>query len=516
MKRNFQALTVLVLAVALAACGGGGGSPGATPSTPLASTTAAGATGVDTTSTTGDTQATSAGSISLQVKNAASADTSSIGGTEQAKAVAKVIGPTGAPLGGVIVVFSQADANLLTIAPASGTALTDATGTASVDIKAANSSQTGAVSVVAQVLVGTTSLSAKKALQITAATTAAEVPRSMLFLDASPSSIVLKGAGGQGRSESATLRFKVVNSSNTPIQGAVVNFTINQPSVTLNITQAVSDAEGVVVTTVTAGTQATSVVVTATAAANSAATVPSSSLSVSNGLTIAGGFEVVAEKYNIDGGVTGSTTKISAFMRDINGNLVPDGTVASFTTDFGAVGSSSAGSCSSLNGACSVDFRVQEPRGAGLATVTGTLQLPGNSAPLSDSVQINMAKSAGSRALSALPGTVATTLTLPAGSCKDTFTLYAADANNHPQAAGGTITALAAGKSVKVAVESGSPVADSLSGQPTTFRLTIDATAAAPLCVPGGTVQQDTSFELQFTSPGNIISTVPMVIKYPS
>jgi hypothetical protein len=515
MTRIWKALGGLVLAAALAACGGGGGSPGTTSTggtqVPVPSSTTG---GVDT-STTGGTQTSSAGQLSLDLQNSSNAATSQLGATETGHAVATVTGPSGSPVSGVIVVFSQADATLLTFAPASGTALTDASGRANIDFKATDPTKPGAVTVVAQVLVGTTTLTAKKAVQISGSALTTATPASMLFLGSNPTSIVIKGAGGTGRSETATLRYKVVDANNTPVQGAVVNFSVSNSNVTLNIPQATSDAEGVVVTTVTSGTTPTSVVVTATAAANTSATVPSSTLSVSNGLTVAGGLEIVAEKYNIDGSVTGSTTKISAFMRDANGNLVPDGTIASFTTDFGAVGSSSAGSCASANGTCTVDFRVQEPRGTGIATVTATVQLPNQPTPLADTLQINMATSAGARALSVLPGTVATVLTL-SGTCKDTFALFAADNNNRALAAGTTIAAEGAGKSVGVSIATGSPVADQLSGTvPTAFRVSVDATSAAPACNPAGTSSTATTFELKFTSPGGVSSTVPLTIVYP-
>ena len=49
-----------------------------------------------------------------------------------------------------------------------------------------------------------------------------------------------------------------------------------------------------------------------------------------------------------------------------------------------------------------------------------------------------MSTSASARALSSLPSTVATKLTL-SGTCKDTFLLYGADINNRALAAGTTI-----------------------------------------------------------------------------
>ena len=517
MRQFLKSLAIAVLVTAIAACGGGGGSAGSTSAGSASTTTGAGtATGVNTTAT-GSTQATTAGAITLQVLNSAAADTAAIGATEQARAVATVIDGTGAPVSGVVVVFAQSDASLVSFAPQSATALTDASGKAAIDLKATDPTKTGALSVSAAVVLSGTTLSAKKGLQINGTATVAEVPTSMLFLDASPSSIVIKGAGGSGRSESSTLRFKAVNASNSPVRGAVVNFTVSNANVTLNITQATTDAEGVAVTTVTSGSVPTSVVVTATAASNSAATVPSSSLAVSNGLTVAGGLEIVAAEYNIDGSLTGATTKVSAFMRDVNGNLVPDNTVVSFTTDFGAIGSSSAGSCLSVNGTCSVDFRVQEPRGTGVATVRATVQLPGQTVPLSDSKQISMSNSAGARALSSIsPATVATVITL-SGTCKDTLTLFAADPNNLALAARTTVAAQAPGKGVSVGIASGTPIEDSLqSFAPTSFRVSVDASTASPACNPLGGSTTSTTFELKFTSPNGITSTVPLAIQYPS
>lgn len=512
----------LLLVAAMAACGGGGGSAGTTTG---GSSSGGGGTAGGVNDGTGGSQSSSAGTISLTVRNAANVEATLIGGAEQGHAVATVTSPSGAPVPGIIVVFSQADAELVTFAPESGTALTDANGRASIDFKATDQTKTGAFTVVASVLLNGSQLTAVKSMQITGSTSTAEVPTSLLFMDASPPAIVIKGAGGAGRSESSTLRFKAVNASNTPIKGAVINFAVSSPNVTLNIPQATSDAEGVVVTTVTSGTTPTSVVVTATAAANAGATVPSSALSVSNGLTMAGGLEIVAEQYNIDGGLTGATTTISAFMRDANGNLVPDGTIASFTTDFGAVGSSSAGSCTSVNGTCSVQFRVQEPRGTGVATVTGTVSLPGNATPLADSIQINMSRSASARAYldtdTATPGlqpAVATELVLN-GVCKDTITLYAGDVNVRALAVGTAITAEGPSRGVTVTVDSGSPVEDSLDANfaPTSFRVTVDATNASPACVAAGALpgSPNASVELRFKSPNGISSIVPMGIRYP-
>jgi Bacterial Ig-like domain (group 1) len=502
-----------LLLAGLAACGGGGGSAGTTSVGSSGTSVASSASGANTTSASGSSQSTTQGSMSLEILNGAGVAASTISSIEQGKAVATVKDATGAPLSGLVVTYSEADATLLSFAPAAKTALTDLNGKASLDIKATDPTKVGAVTVAAAVIISGSNLAAKKSVQITAGgSVIAPVPQAINFLDANPSdkAIVIKGAGGAGRSESATLRFRVVNSSNTPIQGAVINFSVSSGLVTLNTTQATSDADGVVSATVSSGTQPASVVVTAVAAANNTVTANSGNLSVSNGITIAGGLELVAKVYNVDGGTTGAETDISAFLRDAAGNLVPDGTVVSFTTDFGAVGSSSAGSCPTVNGTCSVKFRVQEPRGTGIATIVGSVAT--SNPILSTSIQVHMSKSSSARALISSTGPVATVLDL-GSSCKDILTLYAGDADNLAIAAGSTITVRTPGKNVTATIKNGSPVLDSLNYLPTSFRIEIDATAAAPACTGLGAVTL-TNFELEFKSPNGVTSVVPLNIVY--
>jgi hypothetical protein len=510
----FRKTVSCVLLIALIACGGGGGSPGATI-IGTGPTTSSSAAGANTSTASGSSQTTAQGSISLEILNGAGSPVTTISSVEQGKAVATVKDAAGAPISGVVVSYTEADATLLTFAPAAKTALTDPSGKASLDIKATDPSKIGAVTVAAAVIISAQNLAARKSVQITAGgSVVTPIPQAINFLDANPSdkAIVIKGAGGAGRSESATLRFRVVNSSNTPIQGAIINFSVSSGLVTLNTTQATSDAEGIVSATVSSGMQPASVVVTATAAANGSVSANSGNLSVSNGIAIPGGLELVAKTYNIDGGTTGAETDVSAFLRDASGNLVPDGTVVSFTTDFGAVGSSSAGSCPTSNGTCSVKFRVQEPRGTGIATIVGSVAT--SSPVLSTSIRVHMSKSSSARALVTATGPVATVLDLGT-SCKDTLTLYAADSGNLAVAANSTITTRDPGKGVKASIKNGSPVLDSLSSgfSPTSFRIEIDATGATPACVGTG-AQVQTSFEIEFKSPNGIASVVPLNIIY--
>jgi hypothetical protein len=310
----------------------------------------------------------------------------------------------------------------------------------------------------------------------------------------------------------------VVDANNAPIKGAVVSFVVNpDDKVTLNITSATSDLDGLVTTTVHSGTEATSVVVTASATAANGSVVSgqSDTLVISNGVAIEGGFEIVAEKYNLDGGVTGDTTAISAYVRDANGNPVPDGVAVSFTTDYGSVASSDLGGCLTVNGTCEVEFRVQDPRGDGLATVIATVNV-GADTSLSDSIQINMAGATGGPFLGVDAGS---DTAFAMSSCKQTFELNLLDAaTGRSVTAGTTISISATSSEVSAAVTSGSPVLDSLDFSPTPFTVEIDATSSSltPLCNASGTSTGTGFVRLQYRTPGGITYTQRFDLSYPA
>ena len=192
---------------------------------------------------------------------------------------------------------------------------------------------------------------------------------------------------------------------------------------TLNTATAVSDSSGLVIATVQSKTIATSVVIRAESAVNPAIYGVSDTLVISTGEAMDGGFEIVADKYNVDGRFTGDEATVSAFVRDANGNPVADGVAVSFTTDYGVIGTSSRGACTTLDGNCTVTFRVQNPRGGGLATVIGKVTLPSNEV-LTQSMEINMASAVSTPIALDLLGNVATQFAL-VNTCKSTqsFTL---------------------------------------------------------------------------------------------
>jgi hypothetical protein len=480
----------LMLLCFIAACGGSGDGG-----------TSLYATG-GSSSGTGGTTATGTYAMTVDVQRAG-ASTTQVSSTETVQAVATVTTTSGSPVQGIVVTFTQTQGNLLTFAPAAATALTDASGKATLDLAATNASNTGAITVQAAGSVGTVSLTATKSIQITAGTPASgtpPVPAAINFVGAVPSgtAIVVKGAGGNGRSESAILTFKIVDASNAPINGATVDFTLNADNGGATIasaTSAVSNSDG-------------SVTVTS----------QSDTLLVSNSLPVAGGFEIVSNKYNLDGQKTGDIAVISAFVRDQFGNPVPDGVAVSFQTDYGSVATSTLGGCATVNGTCTVNFRVQDPRGNGVATVRGSVRV-GTNSTLADQLQINMASGPYIAVLSpTAPLTPLTTVQL--SSCKQTFQYYLADGAGRSVSAGTVISSSLQSSGVTVNIKAGTPVLDQLdpSFAPTAFGFEVDLTASTlvPPCNPAGTVQASALFfYLQFVSSGGITTTQRVGLSYP-
>ena len=197
---------------------------------------------------------------------------------------------------------------------------------------------------------------------------------SVQFIGASPStqSIVIQGQGGNGRTETATLTFKVVDNFGHPLAGKQVNFTTTSPLVTINKASDTTDAGGQVITTVNSGTVATTFRVQATlphtaANGNPDISTLSDSVVVTTGLPTQASFSMAPVAYNIEGWNVDSNpgtpaTRIQVLLADKSGNPVPDGTPIVFQTNMGSVGTSDKGGCNTVNGGCSVDFRAQNPR----------------------------------------------------------------------------------------------------------------------------------------------------------
>jgi hypothetical protein len=178
--------------------------------------------------------------------------------------------------------------------------------------------------------------------------------------------IVLKGSGGQGRSESAQLTYRVVDQQGKGLGGVDVDFkaTSDVGGLTVSPARATTDASGNVSTMVSSGTIPTPVRVLASASRNGATiTGLSDTLIVSTGLPIQKSMSISAEHYNIEGGdIDGTKVGITVRLADQYGNPVSDGTAINFVSEGGAVGSAAQGGCITKEGGCSVELQSQNFR----------------------------------------------------------------------------------------------------------------------------------------------------------
>ncbi|MGI4721072.1 MAG: hypothetical protein ACRYGO_04615 [Janthinobacterium lividum] len=195
----------------------------------------------------------------------------------------------------------------------------------------------------------------------------------------SGTSIVLKGSGGQGRTEAAQIGFRVVDQHGNGLPGVDVNFsaTTNTGGLSVSPSRATTDSAGNVSTMVSSGTVPTPVRVIAEATRNGVKISGlSDTLTISTGLPIQKFMSMSAEKYNIEGmKYDNETTDITVLLADQYGNPVSDNTAVNFVTEGGAVGSAAQGACVTKDGGCTVTLRSQEFRPLdGRVTVLAYLQ----------------------------------------------------------------------------------------------------------------------------------------------
>ncbi len=359
MAKFLRLLTGLFLSAFLAACGGGGGSSG---SNSFGSTDP------------GTGQTTKTGKMDVTLFDSSGSPANVINNANGLIARARVFNDAGTPVAGVVVKFGIDDANVATLSPSTGSALTDQKGVAEIAIKAGNP---GAANITASATwTGFTAISAKATFSVGSLPGA--IPFAVNFVSASPStkSIVIKGAGGNGRTEIALLTFKVVDSNNGGIANKKVNFTVkSSAAVNLATTSGVTDSNGNVVATVSSGTQPTSVLVSATVDGTSITT-NSDTVSVTTGIGTQTSFTLATEKSNVEGfDFAGITNQLTAFLADANGGVVADGVPVVFTTNSGAIvgdaGVADTARCLTKNGSCSVIWRSQNPS-LSLVTVIAT------------------------------------------------------------------------------------------------------------------------------------------------
>ena len=182
---------------------------------------------------------------------------------------------------------------------------------------------------------------------------------SIQYQSSIPTNISLKGTGG---TEVSQVTFQVLDTGGFPVSGKVVTFglstTVGGVILTPNtgvapyaVGAATSDANGLVITNVNAGTVSTPVRVTATTLGVGGVilTTQSSQLTITTGIPDQFGISLVATTHNIEGlNYDGVTSVLTTRLADHFKNPVPDGTGVVFTAEAGTV----VGSCTTSGGAC--------------------------------------------------------------------------------------------------------------------------------------------------------------------
>ncbi|MFD2164893.1 Ig-like domain-containing protein [Thalassotalea euphylliae] len=185
---------------------------------------------------------------------------------------------------------------------------------------------------------------------------------SIEFVSAEPTSIVLRGTGGQGKQETSTLTFQVKSALGNAVAQQVVNFALDTQvgGIALNPVSAQTNSQGLVTTKVSAGTVPTAVRVSATAGeGEELIQTQSDILSVNTGLPEQRSITISTTTPNPEANsINGVQETITAYLADNFNNPVPDGTTVNFTTEGGQI----EPSCTTVNGNCSVVWTSAEPR----------------------------------------------------------------------------------------------------------------------------------------------------------
>lgn len=212
-------------------------------------------------------------------------------------------------------------------------------------------------SIVASVVVNNATLSVSQTISIQA-----ESIGSLAFVSAEPSSLVLRGTGGQNSSSVSTLVFQVNGALGNPLAQQEVAFSLNTETggLTLSSSTGLTNSQGQVSTRVTAGDVPTSVRVTAEVETESGETIVTQSdlLTVNTGLPDQNSFTLTADNLNPEAfNINEQEVNLVVRLADTFNNPVPDGTAVSFTAEGGSID----GSCTTVSGACGVTWVSANP-----------------------------------------------------------------------------------------------------------------------------------------------------------
>ncbi|MBN2866101.1 MAG: Ig-like domain-containing protein [Thiotrichales bacterium] len=302
-------------------------------------------------------------SLQVQMTSASTGEvTNSIASSDSAKVTVTLLNSSGEPLANEIITFSTTSGTL-----SQASILTNASGSGSVSITSPTSLTSGTAPGSVTANYATLSLSKFINYEFVATnntdTDNESAAGSIQFVSASPDFMSLKGTGGVGYGETSQLIFKVVDVFGNPVEGETVNFNLTTTvgGLSTNPSSAVSNASGLVNTTVQAGTISTPVRVIASVDLDGGETVfaPSDLLTVTTGIPDSNSISLSFDKLAPEGlNYDGETVVVTARLGDRFNNPVPDGTVINFTTEGGLI----EGSCQTTDSACSVNWISQAPR----------------------------------------------------------------------------------------------------------------------------------------------------------
>lgn len=253
--------------------------------------------------------------------------------------------------------------------------VTTSNGQAVITYSATGCSGTDTITATATNPNGSNILSASATLSVAAATLG-----SIQWVSTSNNSqIALAGSGGL---ETATISFKVTDTTGGPVPNQKVTFTLETSTggITITPTTAVSGTDGLVATVMHAGTEHGSARVKAsTVRSGTTISTVSPGIVVSTGIPTQDRFSLALTVHNVEGwSIDGNTSVLTVRMADRFGNPVAVGTTVSFTANGGHI----EPSCTTTDpstGACQVTWTSADPRPQGPtsapASVTGHAEI---------------------------------------------------------------------------------------------------------------------------------------------
>ena len=192
---------------------------------------------------------------------------------------------------------------------------------------------------------------------------------SMEFVGVSNDYISLRGTGGQGRSETSIVEFRILDENGNPASQRDVTFELTNDAggISISPTSAQSNNAGLVQTVVRSGDVPGAVRVLAYSTPADAdpgnhenrISAVSDVMIISTGLPDNNSFTLSPQILNPEGlRFNGETVPVTVFLADHFNNPVPDGTAVFFTTEGGSIGPG----CTTETGSCTVEWVSQNTR----------------------------------------------------------------------------------------------------------------------------------------------------------